>query len=325
MAVEITTQNQMLSNVASRAASPFAQLTSFKSFPHMALESSRFPLVGFLKQWVKDNSTDNKLIAEVGENDSSNWPTQVVELIRDALQPENMLWSSDEDARLSGNQFPTLAAVSKEFPSYPLQHVAFCKIGKSLLTRWLKTHPSQSDYQGSNFEHQLSRDQLLFFLGGAGGTGKSRIIDSVTRLCGGWKRDTCVLKTGLTGKAVTLFQGRTLASFILSLERSKTAHFLSVDIFVIDEVSMLTKPDWLKLDRLLRRYKRVPGVPFGGIHIVLVGDFPSCLLLEQIRSILTLATEPCGEVGEHFTAQSIARPKSGGVLDQVLDSIQVGV
>lgn len=89
------------------------------------------------------------------------------------------------------------------------------------------------------------------------------------------------MKTALTGKAATLIQGRTLASFMLSLERAKVADFLGVIMLVIDEVSMLSKPDWLILDKLLRRYKRVPGVPFGGIHVILVGDF---LQLPPVRA-----------------------------------------
>ncbi|OWZ00975.1 hypothetical protein PHMEG_00027724 [Phytophthora megakarya] len=64
---------------------------------------------------------------------------------------------------------------------------AFSKIGTALLTKWLKPDPSEGGYQGSNFETELPQDQLLFFLGGAGGTGKSRVIDAVTELCCGGK------------------------------------------------------------------------------------------------------------------------------------------
>ncbi|OWZ05850.1 hypothetical protein PHMEG_00021985, partial [Phytophthora megakarya] len=120
---------------------------------------------------------------------------------------------------------------------------------------------------------KLANDQLLFFLGGAGGTGKSRVIDAVSRLCSGWQNPSCLLKTALTGKAATLIQGRTLASFMLALENSKTSDFVGLDMLVIDEVLMMTKRDWLKLDRLLRLYKHVPGVRSGGVHIILVGDF----------------------------------------------------
>ncbi|OWZ14135.1 hypothetical protein PHMEG_00012422 [Phytophthora megakarya] len=44
-------------------------------------------------------------------------------------------------------------------------------------------------------------------------------------------------------------------------------------MLIIDEISMMTKLDWLKLDKLLRQRKRISGVPFRGVHIVLVGHF----------------------------------------------------
>ncbi|OWZ13681.1 hypothetical protein PHMEG_00012943 [Phytophthora megakarya] len=132
------------------------------------------------------------------------------------------------------------------FTLNPLQHAAFCKIGVALLTNWLQTDPKEGCYQGANFEAELSLIQLLFFLGGAVGTGKSRVIDAMTKSCLLWRQDAC---------------------------RSNAIDFIGVEVLVIDEVSMLIKSEWLKLDRLLRKFKRVPGVPFGGLHIVWVGDF----------------------------------------------------
>ncbi|OWZ08229.1 hypothetical protein PHMEG_00019259 [Phytophthora megakarya] len=112
------------------------------------------------------------------------------------------------------------------------------------------------------------------FLGGAGGTGKSRVIDAVSAFCSSWHHDDSIVKTALTGKAATLIGGRTLASFLLRLRRAiKEKKFTPLDLLVIDEVSMMSKAEWLKVDKLLRRYKQVLGVPFGGVHIVLVGDF----------------------------------------------------
>lgn len=111
-----------------------------------------------------------------------------------------------------------------------------------------------------------------FFLDGAGGTGKSRVIDVVDALCRSWHRGDAVMKTALTGKAATLIGGRTLASFLMRLQHAiNEKRFTSLDLLVIDEVFMMTKVEWLLLDKLLRRYKQVPGVPFGGVHIVLVG------------------------------------------------------
>lgn len=42
---------------------------------------------------------------------------------------------------------------------------------------------------------------------------------------------------------------------------------------VVDEVFMMSKIGLMCLDRLLRKTKRFKSVPFGGIHVMYVGDF----------------------------------------------------
>lgn len=49
--------------------------------------------------------------------------------------------------------------------------------------------------------------------------------------------------------------------------------WVAIEIIVIDEVSMLKKTEWLQLDNLLRHFKLVGSVPFGGIHVILIEDF----------------------------------------------------
>ncbi|OWZ13319.1 hypothetical protein PHMEG_00013377 [Phytophthora megakarya] len=78
----------------------------------------------------------------------------------------------------------------------------------------------------------------------------------------------------LTGKAATLICGRTLASFLVRPEHA-----------------IIEKNKWLKLDKLLRRYMQIGNVRFGGIHIVLVGDFFADAT-RKIRSDLPRSTKP---------------------------------
>jgi hypothetical protein len=112
------------------------------------------------------------------------------------------------------------------------------------------------------------------YLGGASGTGKSRVIDAVHAFSASWHREDAVEKTALTGKAATLIGGRTLASFMMRLQHAiQNKHFAPLDLLIIVEVSMMSKSEWLKLDKTLRQYKQLPTVPFGGVHMVLVGDF----------------------------------------------------
>ncbi|KAG6942695.1 hypothetical protein JG688_00017980 [Phytophthora aleatoria] len=48
---------------------------------------------------------------------------------------------------------------------------------------------------------------------------------------------------------------------------------VEVELVIIDEVSMMKKFQLSQLDTSLRAAKRMPDVEFGGVHIVLVGDF----------------------------------------------------
>jgi hypothetical protein len=50
------------------------------------------------------------------------------------------------------------------------------------------------------------------------------------------------VKTALTGKAATMIGGRTLASLLMQLQmRRQASSGIFLDIFVIDEVSMMSK------------------------------------------------------------------------------------
>eukprot|EP00644_Phytophthora_capsici_P002477 jgi/Phyca11/105965/e_gw1.11.87.1 len=120
----------------------------------------------------------------------------------------------------------------------------------------------------------LQDTQLLMFLGGEGGTGKSRVIEAIENLCCSWGHGPSLVKTALTGKAITVIRGRTLASFLLTLEQGLSPIDLeSLDIIIVDEASMIKKMELAKLDKFLRKQKRMMAVPFGGVHILLTGDF----------------------------------------------------
>ncbi len=118
---------------------------------------------------------------------------------------------------------------------------------------------------------------------GAAGTGKSRVIEVV--------RDTAdAAVTATTACAATLVGGVTLHSLLMWrpnqpfdewAQRIKTVRtrLARVDVLVVDEASMLARPDFETLDRMLRRAAkgiaaRAAGAdaPFGGFRLMLVGD-----------------------------------------------------
>lgn len=141
------------------------------------------------------------------------------------------------------------------------------------------------------------------FLTGAGGTGKSHTIRAITE----WATATGIRHavTAMTGcaalllnPAVTVTTGggpslrvahaktlhswagvglareaaHELASAVLKNKRA-AARWLDTQLLIIDEISMMT-PDFLeKLDLVARRVRRRPAVRFGGLQLVLAGDF----------------------------------------------------
>lgn len=143
-----------------------------------------------------------------------------------------------------------------------------------------------------NSAQQAALDAVLqgrsIFLTGSGGTGKSYLISRVYK-----EIDTtatrCVSLTALTGCASLLLhpRARTLHSWAgiglgdapahvlvetVRVNRRAAARWRATDVLVIDEVSMLTPDLFEKLDvvgRAIRRNER----PFGGLQLVLVGDF----------------------------------------------------
>jgi len=123
------------------------------------------------------------------------------------------------------------------------------------------------------------------FLTGPGGTGKSYLLNEL------WKRSSKhVSLTAMTGCAALLLnsKAKTLHSWagvglgtdvvpllISKIRKSMRAkkRWIEADILVIDEVSMMTPDLFEKLDEVGRKVRRNELMPFGGLQIVLVGDF----------------------------------------------------
>jgi len=123
------------------------------------------------------------------------------------------------------------------------------------------------------------------FLTGAAGTGKTYLINRFIR--NAREHGIVVAVTASTGIAATHIGGMTIHSWsgmgirdtltdedidtIVSREYL-AKRFAKTNILIIDEISMLSGLFLANLDRLLRS-TRFSQEPFGGIQVVLVGDF----------------------------------------------------
>jgi ATP-dependent DNA helicase PIF1 len=146
---------------------------------------------------------------------------------------------------------------------------------------------SDSEWASLNADQRQAVNLALaghsLFLGGAPGTGKSRTIGHLfSRLVGKGRR---VTKTATTAAAALSIGAVTLHSWagVGMAEKSETelaqqlsaqarARWLNTDVLVIDEISMLSGQLFDKLSAIGQLVRGGP-LPFGGLQLVLVGDF----------------------------------------------------
>ncbi len=123
------------------------------------------------------------------------------------------------------------------------------------------------------------------FLTGSAGTGKTHILNQYIKYLK--ERKVPVAVTASTGIAATHMNGMTIHAWsgigikntlsnsdLQNLQSKKylTKNLEGVQVLIIDEISMLHKNQLEMVDKILR-YFREPDLAFGGIQIVLSGDF----------------------------------------------------
>jgi ATP-dependent DNA helicase PIF1 len=144
-----------------------------------------------------------------------------------------------------------------------------------------------------NSGQQVAYDAILagksIFLTGPGGTGKSFLINTLYTAVPE-RTGKKIALTALTGCASLLLhpKAKTIHSWagiglgrdpvpllIANAKKSRKArsNWMTTDVLVIDEVSMMTPDLFEKLDQVGRSMRKNTNTPFGGLQIVLVGDF----------------------------------------------------
>lgn len=142
--------------------------------------------------------------------------------------------------------------------------------------------------QRAAFDAVISGDSI--FITGPGGTGKSFLLQTLYANYKGYSGGKKMCITAMTGCAALLLGSwaKTLHSWAgIGLGRSpvdvtikailtdskKKKRWLQTDCLVIDEVSMLTPALMEYLDIVGRQVRKRADEPFGGIQLILVGDF----------------------------------------------------
>ena len=122
---------------------------------------------------------------------------------------------------------------------------------------------------------------------GAGGTGKSRLINAITHYFVKTQRKEKLRKLGPTAVSASLIGGNTIHSFLTYIRHTRRQRkttkpgFLNiendwknVEYLIIDEISMVGLKLLARLNEVLTLGKRAPPeVPFGGINVIFLGDY----------------------------------------------------
>ena len=125
-------------------------------------------------------------------------------------------------------------------------------------------------------------DQLLMYLGGPGGTGKSRVVSAISEFFEARKEQRRFRLAAYTGVAARNISGATLHSLLQLNESGKemsakakknlSAMWDGVDYLFIDELSMIGCEMLQNVSRSLTEAKG-NACAFGNINVILAGDF----------------------------------------------------
>lgn len=155
-------------------------------------------------------------------------------------------------------------------------------------------------------EHSLEDkpEQLRMYLGGAGGTGKSRVINALRDFFERRNEGRRFRLASFTGVAARNISGMTLHSALNLDKRSKgngskaqhdqAALWEGVDYLFIDEVSMIGCKLLLQVSEALGMAKGNKSTPFGGVNVIFAGDFAQLPPVGQSRLFSHLNTATVG-------------------------------
>lgn len=177
-------------------------------------------------------------------------------------------------------------------------------------------------------------DQLLLHVDGAAGTGKSKCIDLISAhmayhaadlaIRRGEPVDECdpVVRAAPTGVAAYNIAGSTLHSLLrlpvnqpfVNLNQDSLGKlqrdFRHVKLLIVDEKSMIGLNFLLRIDSRLRSILAQPDRPFGGINVLLCGDFAQ---LSPVGDAALYA-----KVTKNFSVQKLAAKKLYEAFDKTI-------
>lgn len=180
----------------------------------------------------------------------------------------------------------------------------------------------------------------IFFTGPAG-TGKTHLLRAIASTLTAMHGSEHVYITASTGMAACALSGTTLHYFCgmglaresvkqlvhkLKCQQTARERWTSARVLIVDEISMISGDLFEKIEAVARRIRRTER-PFGGIQVVLCGDFfqlPPVFGEEDRTSRLCFETEAWGRTLRRcYTLQTRFRQTDPELVD-LLDRVRMG-
>jgi len=226
-----------------------------------------------------DQTKDAELQAATGLQKSAS--TQFMPLPKDKSDGEKYPWNKSASA-VKDEQKELRKKYGNKQTALKLKHAP----GAKPVTKIAATH--LSDEQRAVAKAVVDEGKSVFFTGSAG-TGKSVLMRSIiSQLRSKYKREPDRLAiTASTGLAACVIEGTTLHSWagiglgkepapelVKKIKRNaKTkTKWLRTKVLIVDEISMVDGELFDKLEQIARALRN-NGRPFGGIQLVVTGDF----------------------------------------------------
>ncbi|RNF25850.1 putative DNA repair and recombination protein,mitochondrial precursor [Trypanosoma conorhini] len=180
---------------------------------------------------------------------------------------------------------------------------------------------------------ELALKGHLLYIGGSAGTGKTVLLRALNhRLQAERLRVAMTATTGVAGCHIGGSTFHHALGVNAQGEFLRKSHLLDYDVIIVDEVSMLSKRMFEEFDRTLREEAGTPDLPFGGVQIILCGDFLQLGVINESSIIssslfqesfvkLRLETQ-VRQVPDSAFANSLQQLRLGVVPDSLLQSVQ---
>jgi ATP:corrinoid adenosyltransferase len=164
-------------------------------------------------------------------------------------------------------------------------------------SRYNKLRTQLKMLAGMRNKHQL----IIMFLSGAGGSGKTEVINSVRAYAKGFYKEIeyvfdkrMIVVTAMSGVAATLINGEMVHSAghlnckKITMEHQK--EWANARMIIVDEISFASSSDIFNLHDKLTQLRELAGQKYGGLHVIFTGtrSWNPIISRTQLRTVARL-------------------------------------